>query len=114
MIKNCETLDDFAQLIEDSREKPQILLKHSTRCPVSRSAFAEFELFDSKQVNAALWQLSVLENREISDAVSDAAGIVHESPQVIIFFNGKAIWNVSHYDIEVDRMIKAVTELCVR
>jgi bacillithiol system protein YtxJ len=48
----------------------------------------------------------------VSELVSDSTGIVHESPQAIVFHRGKAIWNVSHYDIEVGAMLKAVTELC--
>ena len=114
MIKNFETYDDFAVLIENSKQNPQLLLKHSTRCPISRAAMAEFERFDSKHEIADLWHLSVLDNQDVSEVVSDSTGIVHESPQAIVFYRGEAIWDASHYDIEVEAMLKAVTDLCAK
>jgi len=53
----------------------------------------------------------VREDRPLSLAVAEHAGVMHESPQVICFVGRKAVKHASHYDITVaglKRMLPSV------
>ncbi|MFN2168747.1 MAG: monothiol bacilliredoxin BrxC family protein, partial [Anaerolineae bacterium] len=41
MIRDLEHEQDFERLIQQSYQAPAFLLKHSTRCPISRAALRE-------------------------------------------------------------------------
>ena len=52
--------------------------------------------------------LEVQSARAISNEVADLTGIRHETPQVIILRDGKAVWNASHFDVVAADVMKAV------
>lgn len=104
MTKSLETKETFEQILEKSREKPQIVLKHSTRCPVSRGALLEFQRFAEKDHRADLWTLLVIEHKEVSQMVADETGIEHQSPQAIILKDGRPVWNGSHHAITAETL----------
>ncbi|KFZ40429.1 MULTISPECIES: bacillithiol system redox-active protein YtxJ [Thermoactinomyces] len=90
-----------------------LLFKHSTRCPVSAQAFDEFQRFlkntdADRRVPAAV--VHVIEQREVSDAVSERFGIRHESPQVMWIKDGKVCWHTSHSNITAEKIGQAVSE----
>jgi bacillithiol system protein YtxJ len=99
-------IDDQAaldNLISDSKQKPVIVFKHSNACSISARAYREMEKFDG-QVNI----LEVQSAREISRELANLTGIRHETPQVIVFRDGKAVWNASHFDVQAGAVSKAV------
>jgi len=108
-MDECRTPDDFAALLETSLKKPVFLLKHSTRCPISRAAFSEFKQIQADSTGAEFWQVMALGIRDLSAAIAESTGIDHGSPQAILFRGGKAVWNASHYDIDVESMHKALS-----
>jgi monothiol bacilliredoxin len=99
-IDNRETLD---KLITDSKTKPVVIFKHSNACGISASAYREMEKLDG-QVNL----LEVQSAREVSRQLADLTGIRHETPQVIVFKDGKAVWNASHYNVKASAVEKAL------
>ncbi len=99
-IDNREALEN---LISDSKEKPVIVFKHSNSCPISSAAYREMEKLDG-EVNL----LEVQTAREISRELSNITGVRHESPQVIVLRDGKAVWNASHYDVKAGAVVKAL------
>ena len=99
-INNRETLD---KLITDSKDKPVVIFKHSNACGISASAYREMEKLDS-EVNL----LEVQSARDVSRELADLTGIRHETPQVIVFKDGKAVWNASHFDVKAGAVLKAV------
>ena len=99
-INNRETLD---QLITDSKDKPVVIFKHSNACGISASAYREMEKLDG-EVNL----LEVQSARDVSRELADLTGIRHETPQVIVFKDGKAVWNASHFDVKAGAVLKAV------
>jgi len=48
------------------------------------------------------------ENGEISQSISKKTGIRHESPQVILFMNGLAVWHVSGWEICERELLKRI------
>ena len=106
MGKNFFRIDDRAtldNLLTDSSRKPVIVFKHSNACSISARAYREMEKLDDK-VNI----LEVQTAREISRELANLTGVRHETPQVIILRDGKAVWNASHFDVKADDVLKAV------
>jgi bacillithiol system protein YtxJ len=99
-------IDDRAaldNLLTDSKQKPVIVFKHSNACSISSRAYREMEKVDG-QVNI----LEVQSAREISRELANLTGVRHETPQVIVLRDGKAVWNASHFDVQAAAVVKAV------
>ncbi len=99
-IDDRETLD---KLITDSKSKPVVIFKHSTACGISSAAYREMEKLEDR-VNL----LEVQSARDVSRELADMTGIRHETPQVIVLKDGKAIWNASHFDVKAGNVLRAL------
>lgn len=99
-IDNRETLD---KLITDSKTQPIVIFKHSNACGISSAAYREMEKFEG-QVNL----LEVQSARDVSHELADLTGIRHETPQVIVLKDGKAVWNASHFDVKASAVSQAL------
>lgn len=111
MISDLKTNDDYSSLLEESREKPIFLFKHSSACPVSAMAWRAFSKFAHSEDNAKYWKVLVIEDRPLSMQVASETGIRHQSPQVILFHNGEPVWNESHWSISENSLNKALANL---
>ena len=106
MGKNFFRIDDRAtleNLLTDSSRKPVIVFKHSNACSISSRAYREMEKLGD-QVNI----LEVQSARDVSRELANLTGVRHETPQVIVLRDGKAVWNASHFDVKADDVLKAV------
>jgi len=101
IMKPLSSEEDYKNLVELSHNKPVYLLKHSLICPISSAAFREFQLFLRENSNAAGFLLKIQENRGLSNHIAGATGVTHQSPQVLLFKDGKVVWDESHYGISV-------------
>ena len=99
-IDDRATLDN---LLTDSKQKPVIVFKHSNACSISSRAYREMEKLDA-QVNILVVQTA----REISRELASLTGVRHETPQVIVLRDEKAVWNASHFDVQAVAVAKAV------
>ena len=108
MIAACKTRQDFDQLVQNSEERPVFLLKHSTRCPISGSAWRAFQQFDASQPKAELWKVLVIENAALSSEIAREVAVRHQSPQILLFHRGEVVWNDSHWSIKVDALRDAL------
>lgn len=99
--KDLKSLGELEKLVEDSKFKTVALYKHSTRCGVSRIVLrnleAEYDLPKSAPVD--LYFLDLISHRDVSDKIAEKFGVRHESPQLIIIKNGKAVHHASHQSI---------------
>lgn len=107
---NWITLDNVAQLdeiVEKSNEKPQLIFKHSTRCSVSTFAkrILTSEYTDAVDEKMDIYYLDLIAFRDVSNAIEDKFSVMHQSPQVILIKNGKAVYNASHSDISLDTVV---------
>lgn len=90
-------LDEVAAL---SNEKPILIFKHSTRCSISRFALKQFENEFDLHDTVDAYFLDLITYREISNEIATRFGVPHQSPQLILIKEGKAIYHASHSDIE--------------
>lgn len=100
-VQELTKLDEWKQLLAESENMPVLLMKHSTRCPISAEAHEEF--MKHTQVEALpgvrYARVLVVEHRPVSNAVAEDTGVKHESPQVLLLKDGKVVWNISHWRI---------------
>lgn len=95
-----ENIDQLNTIVEASFLKPQLIFKHSTRCSVSRFVLNEFKSgYCFSEVDFTAYFLDLLSYREISNAVAHQFDVVHQSPQLLIIKNGKAVAHASHENV---------------
>ena len=83
-----------------SNQQMVAIFKHSTRCSISRMALKQFENEFVSGNAIAIYFLDLIQYREISNEIASRFGVMHQSPQLIVIKNGKAIYNASHSDID--------------
>lgn len=106
MGKNFFRIDDRAtldNLISVSKQKAVLVFKHSNACPISARAYREMEKLD-RQVNL----IEIQAVPDLSRALESLTGVRHESPQVILLRDGKAVWNASHFDVNAASVSQAL------
>jgi bacillithiol system protein YtxJ len=102
---NWNALTDEKQLAaikDESNTQPILIFKHSTTCSISRATLDRLERNWKEEEMATLkpYFLDLLSYRSVSNQVAEVFAIEHQSPQVLIIANGKAIYNNSHFGIE--------------
>ena len=100
-----ETIEEFNQVLE--KENKFIFIKHSLTCPISKAAFDEYEQFVSEHENVPSYYLYVQEAKELSNHIAENFEIKHESPQALLFEDGKVKWNASHRSITKEALVTA-------
>ena len=106
MGKNFFKIEDrtaLDNLMTDSKQRPVIVFKHSNACSISSRAYREMQKLEG-EVNI----LEVQSARDISRELADLTGVRHETPQVIVLRDGRAVWNASHFDVTANDVLKAL------
>ncbi|MFC0425936.1 bacillithiol system redox-active protein YtxJ [Chryseobacterium scophthalmum] len=105
--KTIKSEEDLEKAIKQSYENRVAIFKHSTSCFISKTVLKNFEkeIENSDEQNASFYFLDLLAFRPISNKIAEDFGIRHESPQLIVFENGKAINNASHQDISLSQIL---------
>lgn len=101
---NWIELTDHSQvdnLVERSKEKPQVVFKHSTRCSISSVAKSRLERSESLP-DADFYFLDLIKYRAVSDSIAERFAVYHESPQVLMIRNGECIYDESHSAINME------------
>ena len=106
-----ESIEDLDALLELSKTKPVVLFKHSTRCSISTLANDAYKAYlETADTDAVEYTyLDLLEHRDVSNAIAQKTGVWHQSPQVILVKDGKAVWNTSHLSITAEALKEAIT-----
>lgn len=105
-MKELVSIEEWKEVLEQSKEAPILLLKHSTTCPISTHAYNRFEEYETDMPK---YWLKVRESRPVSNEIEADLDVVHQSPQAFILNDGKQVWNASHTVImasEIDRGLK--------
>ena len=100
---NWNYLEDLKQLEileNESFERLVIIFKHSTRCHISRAALRQFESELDLNEKIIPYFLDLIQFRAISNEIAIRFGVIHQSPQLIIIKDGKALLNASHERID--------------
>lgn len=102
---NLDELPQLDEIFKLSQDTPIIIFKHSSRCAISRMALKNFENEYKLSGDAAkIYFLDILNHRDISAAIAERFGVWHESPQLLLIYKGKAVYNSSHSDISAEEV----------
>lgn len=106
MLTSIDQLDTIDEL---SKEKTVVLFKHSTTCGISAGAKTRLESeWPDLSGDVQFYYLDLLSYRSISNEIANRYSVRHESPQIIVLKDGKAIHDTSHHRISVADLNKVV------
>lgn len=96
-----EQMEDLDIIEKTSFEKPVAIFKHSTTCGISRMSWNLFQKnYKISNDKMELYYLDLLAHRSISNEIALRFEVVHQSPQLIVIKDGKAIHHSSHESID--------------
>lgn len=103
-------ISEWEDILNKSTEKDQVILKHSTTCPVSFNALDEYNAYlqDKPNDNIDYTLVKVRESRPVSNQIEADLAVKHESPQIIYIKNKKAYWNTSHWSVTKAHMTAVI------
>jgi bacillithiol system protein YtxJ len=99
------TIEQLDTISAASFTKPQIILKHSTTCSISKMALARLER-STTPADIDFNFLDLLNYRSISQAIAEKFDVVHESPQILLIKNGECIYEESHGGIQMEEIVE--------
>jgi bacillithiol system protein YtxJ len=108
MLEKIDTFEQFEDVLQ--KEQRFLLLKHSLTCPISHAAYQEYQKYAGENSKVPTYYLAVQEARPLSNEIAAKFSIKHESPQALLFSNGEAVWNASHWKITNNSLASAVDE----
>lgn len=112
-VPEIMTEADWKKVLEKSKEEPVFVFKHSTECPVSAGAAHRTNTFISKETTQDtpnFYFVKVIERKPVSKTIEANMKVKHESPQLLLLKDGKALWNTSHENITAGRIKTALQE----
>lgn len=109
-LREIESTGDMKLVLAGSHKRPIFIFKHSTTCPISARAAARLNAYagDNADEKPAFYWVKVIETRPASQALAETVEVKHESPQILLIEDGKAVWNTSHDEITAEAMDKAI------
>lgn len=103
--REIASVEEWKEIFERSQEKPALILKHSTTCPVSANALKEYEDYIKKGRDDIDYVLvKVIESRPVSNQIAEDTHVKHESPQIILLKKKFPEWNASHWSVTVEHI----------
>lgn len=100
--------EQIQKIIEESKQTPVVIFKHSTSCSISATAKSRLERQwgDNGLKEVKPYYLDLLVFRPISNQVARTFDVEHESPQLLLIRDGKCIYDASHLGIRLDEVKK--------
>jgi monothiol bacilliredoxin len=99
-IVSVAALDEF---LAKANGSAAVLFKHSNTCGVSARAYAEMS-----KLGEPVGLITVQKARAVSDEIEKRWNVDHESPQVLIIRDGKAVWDASHSQVKAQQVESAL------
>ncbi len=105
-----ETLEQLQDIKSSSTKNMVLIFKHSTRCSISHMALARLERDwqAENMVDVKPYCLDLIRHRELSNLIAEEFEVEHESPQVLLIENGRAIYDQSHTAIRFAELASLV------
>ncbi len=90
---------------EASKNKPQVIFKHSTTCSISGMALSRMNRSEFPET-IDFYLLDLKQYRNISNQIAAQFHVHHESPQVLLIKQGECVYDESHYGINMDELVE--------
>lgn len=98
-FEHPQSLKDVAGLL--ALKTPVFFYKHSTRCSVSLFAMRRLNMVEVQPGETWVY-IDVVMQRNLSLALAEEVGVRHESPQLILWNDGKVAAHASHSRVTED------------
>ncbi|MDY7093704.1 MAG: bacillithiol system redox-active protein YtxJ [Acidobacteriota bacterium] len=97
-LHQLASIEELDELLEQSRQRAQLIFKHSLTCPISATAYRHFQSYlDHSPASDVDYHLvTVQQARGVSNEAANRLSVRHESPQAILVRNQEAVWDASH------------------
>ena len=103
--KSLSTIEEFNRLVERSKDKPALVFKHRPSSPESTMAMETLQRdWTISPENLDLYMIDVMKDKEVTEAVTDMAGVMNEYPQVLLFADGVTMYDESREMISVKKI----------
>jgi bacillithiol system protein YtxJ len=96
--------EQLKTIIDNSKEKAQVIFKHSNRCSISSVALQRLQRANQPG-GIDFYFLDLIRYRPVSNKIAEIFKVRHESPQVLIIRNGQCIFNESHLSIDMHEIV---------
>lgn len=107
-----DTPEQLEAITALSFQKPVVIFKHSISCGISAMAKHQLERdWDFTPEELSFFYLDLINFRPASNQVADHFGVTHQSPQVILIHQGRAVYNTSHHRISVQALRQALAAI---
>lgn len=98
--QHITSIQDVNAIIERSHTVPCLILKHSTRCPISSMAMRRLEnSWDLAENAVETYYLDLISYRSVSNFIAQEFAVEHQSPQALFIKGGVCVHNASHLEI---------------
>lgn len=96
-------------VISASKEKTQVIFKHSGSCGVSFFAKKNLDSIPAEELSVAnMYIVDVIRDRNLAYYLADRFSIRHESPQILVIKNEKVVWHGSHNSVNAENLLQAL------
>ncbi|MHA6259089.1 bacillithiol system redox-active protein YtxJ [Sporosarcina sp. CAU 1771] len=106
-MKELQSIEEWNNVLEESKKGPLLVLKHSTTCPISTGAYDRVEAYETEMPK---YFLTVQDSRPVSNEMAEKLDVEHQSPQLFIINNGEQVWNASHTVILASEINRGLAE----
>jgi bacillithiol system protein YtxJ len=103
-----EFLNTSEQVDEFLRRHPDSVLFKAGTCHKTQETFAQVQPHLEGRGDLPIGVIRVVESRAASHRVAELTGIRHESPQLVLFRGGKAVFDRDNWDITADSIAEAL------
>jgi bacillithiol system protein YtxJ len=104
--ERLESRDTLDKLIDESKQNPVVIFKHSTSCSISAMALNRLERSwnNEEMSKVKAYYLDLISFRDLSNTIAEKFGIMHQSPQVLVIKNGECVYDNSHMGISYQNL----------
>lgn len=106
-MEQIRTLEKWYEIMELAKVQPLLIMKYSMTCVSSISAIKEYRALET---TLPKYLVVVQTCREVSNVIAADLGVRHESPQLLILNEGRAVWQATHYKIKKSPVIQAIVQ----
>lgn len=104
-FRPLDSIADWNDALEHSKQTPVLVFKHSATCSISAKANKEVATL-STEADLPIFRVVVQDNRSVSDEIAESLNVRHETPQAILIRDENAIFDTSHLNVTVDTLRK--------
>ncbi|MGE3509242.1 MAG: bacillithiol system redox-active protein YtxJ [Vicinamibacterales bacterium] len=110
-LRRLDSIGQIDSAVEQSRNAPVLIFKHSITCGLSAQAYDELLNALRESSPPIAYVVCVQTDRAVSSAVAQRFGIRHESPQLLVLARGRVCWSASHFRVSAPAIRRAMSQL---